>query len=99
MSYLDKQTIEKLTQLNRIHCSEEDQANLLADLKKILDYADALQELDTSNVEPCNNVVKGMVNCFRDDEIGETRCHKTLIDNAPDKIGGMIRIPTVIKNR
>jgi len=99
MSNLDKKTIAKLTQLSRIHCSEDEQKGLLADLKKILDHAEQLQELDTENIEPCNNVIHGMVNCFREDEIGETTPRDVFMSNAPDKIGGMIKVPTVIKNR
>lgn len=97
MAKLDKETIKQLTRLCRIDCTEEEQESLLKDLKKILDYIEQLQEIDTENVPPCNHILEGMANVMREDEIGKTLNRDVFLANAPSHIGGMIRVPPVIK--
>lgn len=97
MAKLDKETIKQLTRLCRIDCSEEEQESLLKDLKKILDYIEQLQEIDTENVPPCNHVLEGMANVMREDIVGEVLNREIFLANAPVHIGGMIRVPPVIK--
>lgn len=97
MAKLDKETIEQLTHLCRIDCTEEEQESLLNDLRKVLTYFEQLQEIDTENVQPCNHVLENMMNVMREDEIGECLDRETFLANAPSHIGGMIRVPPVIK--
>lgn len=97
MATLDKKAIKTLTTLSRISCSEEEQEALLADLQKIVKYIEQLDEIDTSNVRACNHVLEGMSNVTREDQVGETMPRELFLDNAPAQIGGMIRVPPVIK--
>lgn len=97
MAHLDKETIQQLTRLCRIDCTEEEQEALLKDLKKILTYIEQLEQIDTENVPPCNHVLEGMANVMREDVIGEVLNREVFLANAPSHIGGMIRVPPVIK--
>lgn len=97
MAQLDKQAIAKLTKLSRIDCSEEEQEALLKDLKKILNYVEQLQEVDTENVPPCNHVLADMFNVTREDEIGSTLSREEFLSNAAAHVGGLIRVPPVLK--
>jgi aspartyl-tRNA(Asn)/glutamyl-tRNA(Gln) amidotransferase subunit C len=97
MATLDKDTIAYLTQLSRIDCSEEEKEGLLKDLKSILNYVDLLQEIDTSDVEPCIQVLENMNNVTREDIPGEILARETFLANAPSHVGGMIRVPPVLK--
>lgn len=97
MANLNKQTIQNLIQLCRIDCSEEEQESLLTDLKKILSYIEQLQEIDTENVLPCNHVLEGIANVVREDIPGKTMPREDFLANAPSQIGGMIRVPPVMK--
>jgi len=97
MSDLNKDTIAYLTQLSRIACSEEEQEKLLKDMQSILAYADLLQEADTSGVEPCNHVLEGMNNVMREDIPEDILPRDTFLANAPAHVGGMIKVPPVIK--
>ncbi|ADI38106.1 Aspartyl/glutamyl-tRNA(Asn/Gln) amidotransferase subunit C [Waddlia chondrophila 2032/99] len=99
MAHLDKQMIEYLSDLSRIDLSEEEQQSLLEDLEKILAYIDLLNEVDTEGVEPCNHVLADMRNVMREDEVGETMPREAFLNNAPAQIGGMIRVPPVIKGK
>lgn len=96
--HVNKNTIEELTKLSRIGCTEEEQEALLQDLKKILNYFEQLNEIDTEHVLPCNHVLDDIVNVMREDETGETMPRETFLANAPAHIGGMIRVPPVLKS-
>lgn len=97
MAKLDKETIQQLTRLCRIDCTDEEQEAILKDLKKILTYFEKLQQIDTDNVPPCNQVLENMSNVMREDVIGEVLDREAFLANAPSHIGGMIRVPPVIK--
>lgn len=97
MSKLDKETIKYLTRLCRIDCTEEEQESLLKDLKKILDYFEQLEEINTDNVRPCNHVLEDMQNVMREDVVGEVLKRDDFLANAPSHTGGMIRVPPLFK--
>jgi aspartyl-tRNA(Asn)/glutamyl-tRNA(Gln) amidotransferase subunit C len=97
MSKLDKDTIKNLTQLSRIGCSEEEQAAILTDLERILSYIETLQEIDTKDVAPCNQVLASKANVMREDVVGQTTPRQVFLANAPDHVGGLVRVPPVIK--
>lgn len=97
MIKLDKATIQQLTRLCRIDCTEEEQESLLKDLRKILNYIEQLQEVDTENIPPCNHVLEGLANVMREDIVGEVLNREIFLANAPAHIGGMIRVPPIIK--
>ena len=99
MGKLNKETIKSLTRLSRIDCTEEEQESLLKDLEKILVYIDLLHEVDTEGVVPCNQILADMTCAMRDDVIGETLDRTLFLDNAPAHVGGMIRVPPVIKSQ
>ncbi len=99
MAHLDKEMIEYLSDLSRIDLSEKEQQALLSDLESILTYIDLLNEVDTEGVEPCNHVLADMQNVMREDEIGEVMPREIFLSNSPAQIGGMIRVPPVIKGK
>lgn len=98
MSTLTKEAIKNLVKLSRIECTEEEQEALLRDLGKILNMFEQLQEISTENVSPCNEVLEGMANVMRDDVVGEVMPREVFLANAPSQIGGMIRVPPVLKS-
>lgn len=97
MSKLDKNTIKNLTVLSRIACSDEEQEKLLQDLAGILDYVELLKEVDTENVPPCNQVLPDLINVMREDHVGKTLPREKFLSNAPEHVGGLVRVPTIIK--
>ena len=97
MANLDKETIKNLTKLCRIDCSEEEQLSLLEDLKKILDYINQLEEVDTANIEPCYHVLDNVVNVTREDIACGTMPREVFLALAPSHAGGLIKVPPVMK--
>lgn len=97
MAKIDRELIKKLSALCRIGCSEEEIDSLLVDMKKIVDYVEQLDEIDTENAAPCNSVIKELTNVMREDQPGETMPREVFLENAPKQASGLIRVPPVIK--
>jgi aspartyl-tRNA(Asn)/glutamyl-tRNA(Gln) amidotransferase subunit C len=97
MAEIDKETVKNLTKLSRIDCTEAEQEALLHDLKRIISHMDQLNEVDTEHLKPCNHVLEDMVNVTREDKVGTTLPREAVLDLAPSQVGGLFRVPTVIK--
>ncbi|MES2344703.1 MAG: Asp-tRNA(Asn)/Glu-tRNA(Gln) amidotransferase subunit GatC [Chlamydiota bacterium] len=95
----NEKELEKLAQLSRIECSEKEKEKLLSNLRRIIAYVQLLDEVDTEGVSPCNHVLESHVNVFRLDEVGELLSREDFLANAPAHIGGMIKVPPVMKER
>lgn len=98
MQKITKETIKNLVKLSRIGCSESEQDSLLNDLDKIVAYVELLQEVDTTGLSPCNHVLAWKKNVVREDVVGETMPRDVFLSNVPSQIGGMIKVPPVIKS-
>jgi aspartyl-tRNA(Asn)/glutamyl-tRNA(Gln) amidotransferase subunit C len=58
---------------------------------------DLLKEVDTEDVPECNHVLEAIQNVMREDKTEETLNRQTFLANSPSHVGGMIRVPPVIK--
>lgn len=96
MSHLNKEDIQKLSDLCRIKCTEEEQESILKDLESILTYIDLLNEVNTENVQPCNHVLSEIHNVMREDVCGPTLNRDVFLKLAPSHKGGLIDIPPVL---
>lgn len=99
MANFDHQTLEHLKKLCRIECSEEENQDILVSLSRVLEYVEQLKEVDTANTKTCRYVLRGMLkNQMREDEVKDLLPRDQFLANAPDQIGGMIRVPPVLKS-
>lgn len=97
MKHFDQESLKKLAKLARIGCTELELKQLETNLEKVLDYIDQLQKVDTDGVSPCDRVIDYHHTSLREDETDESYSRKEFLDNSPDHVGGMIRVPAVIK--
>lgn len=97
MANIDKDTIKYLSNLCRIECNEEEEQSLLIDLKKIISYVEQLNDFDATDVLPCNHVLDDISTSMRDDVVKNTLSREDFLANAPSHAGGLIKVPTVIK--
>ena len=96
MSDLKKSDVVKIMNLCCIELTNEEQDDLLHDLSKILDYMKLLEELDTKDVNPCDHVIPNVCNVMRDDSVGETISRDKFLDNSPEYLSGMVKVPQII---
>jgi aspartyl-tRNA(Asn)/glutamyl-tRNA(Gln) amidotransferase subunit C len=80
-----------------IECTEEEKKALQKHLAKVLKHIEQLEEVDTEGVEPCYRVLETLSNVMRDDEVGDLLDRDRFLANAPSHVGGMVRVPPVIK--
>lgn len=97
MEDLDRKTLDYLKRLCRIQLTDAEEKDLGQSLKNILEYMEFLKEVDTEEVEPCYFVLQGLQQEHqREDVPGTPLSRETFLANAPDQIGGMVRIPPVM---
>lgn len=92
---VNQQTLHKIAELARLEIPASEEAKMLADLNKILDWVDLLQELDTEGVEPLIHLSEE-VNVFRADEAKQTLTTEQALVNAPDKENVFFSVPKVL---
>jgi aspartyl-tRNA(Asn)/glutamyl-tRNA(Gln) amidotransferase subunit C len=98
MSNFSKEDLDNLQKLCRIRCKPQEEQKLFESISSILEYVEQLNEIDTENVAPCTFVLKDMQkNVLREDVVDDHLDVHLFLDNAPAQIGGMIKIPPVIK--
>ncbi|PIS02814.1 MAG: Asp-tRNA(Asn)/Glu-tRNA(Gln) amidotransferase subunit GatC [Chlamydiae bacterium CG10_big_fil_rev_8_21_14_0_10_42_34] len=98
MANFDHQSLEHLKKLCRIQCSEEETQDIQASLSQVLDYIEQLNEVNTDNTAPCRYVLRGMLrNQMREDEIKDPFPRDQFLANAPDQVGGMVKVPPILK--
>ena|SRR5438105_15417418 len=90
--------IEHLKRLCKIACTKEEEREIADSLKKVLKYVEQLNEIDTEKTPVCRYVLRGMLrNPMREDVVKDVLPKEKFLANAPDQIGGMVRVPPVLK--
>ncbi len=97
MSQFEESDLVKLTKLCHIECEETEKKKLLHSLQGVLNYVELLKEIDTEGVKAFNHILETMQNVTREDKVGETLPREEFLANAPDHVGGMIRVPLILK--
>ena len=97
MSDLNEESIRILSRLCRIEVKDEEIEPLFLSLKRVLDYVSQLQEVDVSDLSPHSHMDEQGVDLLRSDTVKDHLPREVFLSNAPDQVGGMIRVPPVMK--
>lgn len=88
--------VRRIARLARLQFTPEEEQRLAREMSAILDYMTALEELDTSGVEPMTHVLD-LTNVARPD-VAESRITRDeALSNAPDADDQYFRVPKVIE--
>lgn len=79
---ISDETIEYVGILAKLELSAEEKEAAKADMEKMLDYIDTLNELDTSGIEPMSHVFP-VNNVFREDIVTNGDGKEQTLKNAP----------------
>jgi aspartyl-tRNA(Asn)/glutamyl-tRNA(Gln) amidotransferase subunit C len=93
---LSEKDVEYVARLARLELSPEEKQLYARQLTAILEYAQRLDELDTSGVEPCAHVLP-LKNVTRLDEITTSMSRDQILANAPQKSKGCFKVPKIIE--
>ena len=88
--------VEEIAELARLDLSRGEKERFRDQLSAILDYAERLQQLDTSDVPPTAQVT-GLVGVMRDDVIEASFTQDEALANAPQDQDGFFVVPTVLE--
>ncbi len=92
---ISKQDVEHVALLARLELSEEEKELYTQQLNKILDAAQALQELNTDDVPPTAHVLS-IQNVFREDRVGQHIDPEKALANAPDREENFFKVPKIV---
>lgn len=92
---LSMKEVEHVALLARLALSEEEKERFRAQLSSILEYADRINQLDTTRVEPTYHVLP-LQNVSRPDQRGTTLKPGEAFLNAPDRDGNYFKVPRIL---
>lgn len=96
MSIITNDDVRHLAQLSSLQMSDAEVESLRADIEKIINYINQLDELDTDGVEPTYQVT-GLQNVWRDDEIIDSSVSRQqLLALAAEQSDNCVKVPKVL---
>ncbi|MBQ7759628.1 MAG: Asp-tRNA(Asn)/Glu-tRNA(Gln) amidotransferase subunit GatC [Acidaminococcaceae bacterium] len=90
------QDVKYIAQLSRLIVPEADLEKSTEEFNQILNYADILQKIDTTGVEPTPYVLP-ISNALRKDVAKEGVTHEEALLNAPEVYNDGFKVPRVIE--
>ena len=96
MSTITNDDVRHLAQLSSLQMSDAEVESLRADIEKIINYINQLDELDTDGVEPTYQVT-GLQNVWRDDDIIDSSVSRQqLLALAAEQSDNCVKVPKVL---
>lgn len=92
---LSKRDVEHIAHLARLAVSEEEGAEYVAKLSRIIELVDTLKQVDTAGVQPMAHPL-AMAQRLRPDQVTETDQRDLFQKNAPEAADGLYLVPRVI---
>lgn len=96
MAKISKEEVKHVAHLARLAITEEEAEKFAEQLGKITDFAEQLNELDTTNVEPTSHVLP-LVNVLREDVAKEGLPREKVMLNVKDQEAGQIKVPSIME--
>ncbi len=88
--------VEYVAKLARLNLTEIEKTKLTKDMESIINFADKLNELDTTGVEPTALVIP-IQNVFREDIVHTSYDRDKILANAPSKENGCFKVPKIVE--
>src|SRR5262245_35744345 len=92
---IDSAAVRHVAHLARLKLGDADIERFATDLAGILDYADQLNRVDTSHIEPTAHPLP-VQNIFREDEPRPCLGAEQVLANAPQREDGFFVLPKVL---
>lgn len=92
---INEDTIRQIAQLAKLTVTDAEVASYVPQIQKILNHFSELENLNTDAVEPLITPVE-IKGYLRSDTVEKTISTEDLLENAPDKVGALFKVPPVI---
>jgi aspartyl-tRNA(Asn)/glutamyl-tRNA(Gln) amidotransferase subunit C len=90
---IDRDQVLHVARLARLRLSDEELERMPAELSKILEHVERMDELDLDGVEPTSHVVE-LQNVLREDLPRPCLPRERALESAPDVADGGFRVPS-----
>ena len=94
MARVTVETVEHVARLARLSLTDEERRTFAKQLDEILAYAESIQGLDTSSVEPMSHARS--VEMMREDAPAPGLDRERVLGSAPDAADHLFRVPRVL---
>jgi aspartyl-tRNA(Asn)/glutamyl-tRNA(Gln) amidotransferase subunit C len=95
VSEVTEDLIKQIAKLAKLTISDEEVANYMPHLKKVLSHFSELETLNTDNIEPLITPVD-LKSYLRDDKVEKLITTEELLEGAPSSVGQLFQVPPVI---
>lgn len=93
---LSREDVAKVALLGRLKLSDEELDRMTVQLRRVLEYVDILNEVETDNVEPMAHAIE-LVDVFRDDVPAPSLTRDEALANAPKTDGRGFLVPQIFE--
>lgn len=93
---VSKDEVRHIANLSRLIFNDEELEKYTEDLSNIVDFANALKEVNVDGVKPTAHIVD-VKNVFREDISYPSYDREEILSNAPTKDGGCVSVPKVVE--
>ena len=94
MPRVTQETVAHVARLARLSLTDEEARTFTGQLDQVLQYAEGLQGIDTTQVEPMSHAQTAEI--FREDQVAPGLARERVLGSAPDAADGLFRVPRVI---
>lgn len=95
MAKLSIEEVETIAELAKLTLTDAEKVMFQEQLSAILDYAEKLQQVDTSGIPPTASAIP-LKNVMRPDVVTPSLDNETALFNAPDAEAGSFRVRAVL---
>lgn len=92
---IDDETLENVCILAKLSLEKKERNAVRAEMQKLLDYVQKLDELETQETEPLTYIF-GEENVFREDVVTNRDNREAMLFNAPESRDGQYQVPKTI---
>ncbi|WP_342526220.1 Asp-tRNA(Asn)/Glu-tRNA(Gln) amidotransferase subunit GatC [Chryseomicrobium sp. FSL W7-1435] len=96
MATITKEEVRHVAHLARLAITEEEVEHFTEQLAKIVQFADKLNELDTTNVEPTTHVLP-LENVLREDKSVAGLDREIMMKNVKEHEAGQVKVPAIME--
>lgn len=96
---IDEKKIMHIAKLARLKITAHEAAHYGDQLAKVLSHFDQISKIDTTNVEPLVSPLEADFfgpDSFREDIVASYFKAEDMLENAPDKMGNLFKVPPVV---
>ncbi|SOB98983.1 aspartyl/glutamyl-tRNA(Asn/Gln) amidotransferase subunit C [Ureibacillus xyleni] len=97
MAKLTKEEVKHVAHLARLAITDEEAEKFANQLGKITDFAEQLNELDTTNVKPTSHVLP-IVNVMREDVAQKGLDREVMMLNVKEQEAGQVKVPPILED-